>query len=67
MDMSFANQALALEHLAKNASSLSPAVYDVSPDIDQNVAGLKLYGMGIGIDTLTNEQKAYLEGWHQGT
>ncbi len=67
MDMSFANQALALEHLAKNASSLSPDVYDVSSDIDQNVAGLKLHAMGIGIDILTNDQKAYLEGWHEGT
>ena len=67
MDMSFANQALALEHLAKNASSLSPDVYDVSSDIDQHVAGLKLEAMGIGIDTLTDDQKAYLEGWHEGT
>ena len=67
MDMSFANQALALEHLAKNASSMPPAVYDVSVDIDRDVAGLKLQAMGIGIDTLTDEQKAYLEGWHEGT
>lgn len=67
MDMSFANQALALEHLAKNASTMAPAVYDVSPDIDRDVAGLKLQAMGIGIDSLTDEQKAYLEGWHEGT
>ncbi len=67
MDMSFANQALALEHLAKNASSMPPAVYDVSGDIDRDVAGLKLKAMGIGIDILTDEQKAYLEGWHEGT
>ena len=67
MDMSFANQALALEHLAKNASSMPPAVYDVSSDIDRDVAGLKLQAMGVGIDILTDEQKAYLEGWHEGT
>ena len=67
MDMSFANQALALEHLAKNASSMPPAVYDVSGDIDRDVAGLKLQAMGVGIDILTDEQKAYLEGWHEGT
>jgi len=67
MDMSFANQALALEHLAKNASSMPPAVYDVSGDIDRDVAGLKLKAMGVGIDILTDEQKAYLEGWHEGT
>ena len=67
MDMSFANQALALEHLAKNASSMPPAVYDVSSDIDRDVAGLKLKAMGFGIDILTDEQKSYLEGWHEGT
>ena len=67
MDMSFANQALALEHLAKNASSMPPAVYDVSGDIDRDVAGLKLQAMGVGIDSLTDEQQAYLEGWHEGT
>ena len=46
---------------------MPPAVYDVSGDIDRDVAGLKLKAMGIGIDILTDEQKAYLEGWHEGT
>ena len=67
MDMSFANQALALEHLAKNAQSLAPDVYDVSADIDRQVATVKLEAMGVGIDTLTSEQAAYLSGWQEGT
>ena len=67
MDMSFANQALALEHLAKNAQDLAPDVYDVSADIDRQVATVKLEAMGVGIDTLTSEQAAYLSGWQEGT
>ena len=67
MDMSFANQALALEHLAKNARDMAPDVYDVSAKIDRQVASVKLEAMGVGIDTLTSEQAAYLSGWQEGT
>ena len=67
MDMSFANQALAIEYLASNAGDLAPDVYDVSGDIDRRVATLKLEAMGVAIDTLTEEQAAYLSGWQEGT
>ena len=67
MDMSFANQALALELLARNAHEMAPNVYDVSADIDRQVASVKLEAMGVGIDTLTAEQAAYLSGWQEGT
>jgi adenosylhomocysteinase len=67
MDMSFANQALSCEWLAKNAASLDKKVYDVPVDIDKEVARLKLETMGIRIDELTAAQKSYLEGWEEGT
>src|SRR5207249_9134525 len=52
MDMSFANQALCSEWMVKNADRLEPRVYDVPPEIDAEVARLKLHAMGVGIDTL---------------
>src|SRR5438132_1664516 len=67
MDMSFANQALCAEYIAKNASTLEPKVYDVPADIDAEVARLKLHAMGIKIDTLTEEQQRYLSSWEEGT
>ena len=67
MDMSFANQALSCEWLAKNASSLKNKVYNVPEDIDREVARLKLETMGVRIDELTGDQKAYLEEWEEGT
>jgi adenosylhomocysteinase len=67
MDMSFANQALSAEYMAKNAKSLKPAVYSVPEDIDKEVARLKLAAMGVKIDTLTPEQAKYLESWQEGT
>jgi len=67
MDMSFANQALCAEYMAKNANSLEPKVYDVPKDIDAEVARLKLHAMGIEIDTLTEEQHRYLTSWEEGT
>jgi adenosylhomocysteinase len=66
MDMSFANQALALEWLVKNRG-LAPGVYPVPEDIDREVARLKLESMGIAIDELTTEQAAYLKSWEAGT
>ena len=67
MDMSFANQALCAEYMAKNASSLEIKVYDVPADIDAEVARLKLKAMGIEIDTLTVEQLRYMTSWEEGT
>ena len=67
MDMSFANQALCAEYMAKNASSLEIKVYDVPADIDAEVARLKLKAMGIEIDTLTEEQLRYMTSWEEGT
>ena len=67
MDMSFANQALGAEYMAKNYKDLPAAVYDVPRDIDDNVAALKLAAMGVSMDTLTDEQAEYLAGWESGT
>ena len=67
MDMSFANQALCAEYMAKNASSLTPRVYPVPTEIDQEIARLKLAAMGVAIDTLTAEQVEYLNSWQMGT
>ncbi len=67
MDMSFANQALCAEHMAKHAGSLENRVYDVPDEIDAEVARLKLRSMGVAIDTLTEEQKKYLSSWEEGT
>lgn len=67
MDMSFANQALAVEWAWRNANSLSPQVYPVPADIDTEIAALKLKAMGVAIDTLTDEQQNYLSSWQSGT
>jgi adenosylhomocysteinase len=66
MDMSFANQALSVEHLAK-AKRMPPKVYDVPKEIDETVARLKLNAMGLKIDELTVEQRRYLTTWEMGT
>ena len=67
MDMSFANQALAAAYLATHAGELAPTVHDVPKEIDEEVAQLKLAALGIEIDVLTEEQRAYLSSWEQGT
>ncbi|MBL8099892.1 MAG: adenosylhomocysteinase [Anaerolineales bacterium] len=67
MDMSFANQALAAEYMAKNADKLEKKVYSVPVDIDNEIARLKLESMGITIDKLTDEQLHYLNSWEEGT
>jgi adenosylhomocysteinase len=67
MDMSFANQALSVEHLLKCGKSLENKVYAVPKEIDQNIAYLKLKSMGITIDELTEEQNKYLSSWEMGT
>ena len=67
MDMSFANQALCTEHIAKHHKDLALAVHDVPLEIDREVARLKLQAMGVSIDTLTDEQQKYLASWESGT
>ena len=67
MDMSFANQALAAEVLAKDAGKMSKAVHRLPPAVDQEIARLKLQSMGIAIDTLTAGQVEYLASWDAGT
>jgi adenosylhomocysteinase len=67
MDMSFANQALSLEYLIKNASKLEKRVYSVPVEIDQKIAELKLAAMGIQIDKLSADQIKYLGSWEEGT
>jgi len=67
MDMSFANQALCAEHMVKKGKELTPKVYPVPEEVDNEVGRLKLRAMGIAIDTLTPEQSKYLESWELGT
>lgn len=67
MDLSFANQALAVEYAVKQRGRLERKVYRLPDEIDQEIARLKLQSMGVSIDTLTPEQKAYLESWELGT
>ena len=67
MDMSFANQALGLEWLRQHVDELEPTVYGIPDDIDRDVARLKLESMGIRMDAMTAEQKAYSESWESGT
>ncbi len=67
MDMSFANQALASEYLAKNYKQMEKKVYSMPADIDREIARLKLAAMGVEIDTLTPEQEKYLASYDLGT
>ena len=65
MDMSFANQALCVEHIATH--KLTPGVHPVPQHIDMKVAGLKLEALGISIDKVKPHQFEYMEGWETGT
>jgi adenosylhomocysteinase len=67
MDMSFANQALGIEYLVKEASTLEKRVYPVPEEIDRAIARLKLSAMDLEIDALTPEQEKYLTSWEEGT
>jgi len=66
MDMSFANQAMAVEYLVKNHATLDKKVYQVPDEIDKQVARLKLDSMGLKIDRLTAEQEKYYASWSEG-
>ena len=65
--MSFANQALAAEFMVKRGRTLERKVYSVPPEIDREIARLKLRSMGVEIDELTVEKNAYLTSWQHGT
>jgi adenosylhomocysteinase len=67
MDMSFANQYLALCRLAKEGRTLDKKVYELPKELDQEIAGIKLSAMGIGLDKLTPEQIAYASDYSAGT
>jgi adenosylhomocysteinase len=67
MDMSFANQALCAEYMARESTTLEKKVYPVPEEIDKEIARLKLASMGVEIDTLTPEQEKYLSSWEMGT
>jgi adenosylhomocysteinase len=67
MDMSFANQALAAEHMVRDHAYLEKRVYPVPEEIDREIARLKLASRGVSIDTLTEAQEKYLASWDQGT
>ena len=67
MDMSFANQALSLEHMYIHGKELENQVYSVPEDIDREIARLKLDAMNVKIDRLTEEQISYLNSWEEGT
>lgn len=67
MDMSFANQALSAEFIAKNKGKLAPGVHTLPAEVDYEIAALKLEAMNIKFDVLTEEQKEYLSSWTHGT
>jgi len=67
MDMSFANQALSAEYVAKHHAELAPQVYVVPEMIDAEVARLKLEALGITLDPMTPEQLEYVSSWQHGT
>jgi adenosylhomocysteinase len=67
MDMSFANQALSVEYLVKKKGTLAPGVHLLPPEVDKEIASLKLRALGIAIDELTAEQLEYISSWETGT
>jgi adenosylhomocysteinase len=67
MDMSFANQALSVDHLIKHAKEMGKQVYPVPEVLDRQIAKLKLESMGFQLDKLTAEQEHYLASWDEGT
>lgn len=67
MDMSFANQFLSMVRLAKEGKTMKPAVYDIDPAQDQDIARIKLQSMNMDIDALTDEQIRYADDYSAGT
>lgn len=66
MDMCFAMQALAVEHLAKNAATMEKRVYAAPEELDRKVARMKIEAMGVKIDRLTPDQERSLGSWSEG-
>ncbi|WP_027356528.1 adenosylhomocysteinase [Desulfofundulus thermocisternus] len=66
MDMSFALQALSARYIRENGNCLKPGVHLVPPELDRRVAEIKLSSLGVEIDQLTPDQKAYLQSWQTG-
>jgi len=67
MDLSFSVQALTSEYLVKNRGKLENKVYNISPEVDNEVAGVKLETMGVKIDSLSERQRTYMEAFDLGT
>ncbi|HNB24628.1 MAG TPA: adenosylhomocysteinase, partial [Candidatus Melainabacteria bacterium] len=67
MDMSFANQALALEYLVKHKGKLAAGVHTLPQEVDQEIASLKLKSLGVSIDKLSPEMTEYMNSWKTGT
>jgi len=67
MDMSFANQALSLEYIVRHGKELERGVHRLPEALDRDIARLKLEGMGVRIDSLSEEQRKYLTSWEEGT
>ena len=67
MDMSFALQALSVEHIVKNHEKMAPGVHPVPKEVDEMVAWAALVASGIDVDKLTDAQCAYLSSWKEGT
>jgi adenosylhomocysteinase len=67
MDLSFALQALCARYIMENGGDLTGGVYEVPQGIDEKVAFLKLSALGLAIDEMSGEQKAYLCSWDIGT
>jgi adenosylhomocysteinase len=63
MDLTFAVQALAAHHLAKNASTMQPGLYTIPAEIDELVARAKLASLGVEPERLTEEQIRYQKSW----
>jgi len=67
MDMSFANQALSVEYLAKNKGKLKADIHLLPEEVDTEIAQLKLTAMNVSIDNLTPEMIEYMNSWQSGT
>ena len=67
MDMSFAGQAMAAKYLVDNKGKLENRVYTIPEEVDQEIAGMKMEGVGIQVDKLTEQQVTYLNSWEEGT
>jgi adenosylhomocysteinase len=63
MDLTFSVQALAARHLLLHAASMQPGVHALPAEIDEAIARDKLDALGLRIDSLTEEQRAFLRAW----